>query len=95
MEEIRRDIVAGLGFCVILIGITLVFVEVVYGAGLAPGKGGSAGLCSGRTGGTRGPCNHRPVPMPPSSSHTMFSGFFLVILGAPLLIRLVDRAARR
>lgn len=37
MAEVRRDVVAGLGFCVILIVLTLVFVEAVYGFGLAPG----------------------------------------------------------
>jgi membrane AbrB-like protein len=37
MEEIRRDLTAGLGFCLILIVLTLVFVEVIYGLGLAPG----------------------------------------------------------
>ncbi|MEO9684293.1 MAG: AbrB family transcriptional regulator [Tateyamaria sp.] len=37
MTEVRRDIAAGLGFCVILIVLTLIFVEAVYGFGLAPG----------------------------------------------------------
>ncbi|MGB7262662.1 MAG: AbrB family transcriptional regulator [Albidovulum sp.] len=37
MGEVRRDLVAGAGFCVILIVLTLVFVEVVYSLDLAPG----------------------------------------------------------
>ncbi|WP_420011919.1 AbrB family transcriptional regulator [Tateyamaria sp.] len=37
MAEVRRDLAAGLGFCVILILLTLIFVEAVYGLGLAPG----------------------------------------------------------
>ncbi|WP_298839476.1 AbrB family transcriptional regulator [uncultured Roseobacter sp.] len=37
MQEVRRDIVAGLGFCVILIVLTIAFVEVIYAFGLAPG----------------------------------------------------------
>ncbi|APX12171.1 AbrB family transcriptional regulator [Tateyamaria omphalii] len=37
MAEIRRDLAAGLGFCVILIILTVIFVEGVYTAGLAPG----------------------------------------------------------
>ncbi|MGX9353911.1 AbrB family transcriptional regulator [Roseobacteraceae bacterium S113] len=37
MAEIRRDLLAGLGFCAILIVLTLAFVEAVYGLGLAPG----------------------------------------------------------
>ena len=34
--EIRRDLLAGLGLCVILIGLTLVFVEVIWLTDLAP-----------------------------------------------------------
>ncbi len=37
IQEIRRDLVAGLGFCGILIVLTVIFVEGVYGLGLAPG----------------------------------------------------------
>ncbi|WP_299611155.1 AbrB family transcriptional regulator [uncultured Tateyamaria sp.] len=37
MGEIRRDLAAGLGFCGILIVLTVIFVEGVYAAGLAPG----------------------------------------------------------
>ncbi len=35
--EVRRDVVAGLGFCAILFVLTFIFVEIVYGFGLAPG----------------------------------------------------------
>lgn len=37
MTEVRRDLAAGLGFCVILIVLTLIFVEAVYILELAPG----------------------------------------------------------
>ncbi|MEM8653163.1 MAG: AbrB family transcriptional regulator [Pseudomonadota bacterium] len=37
MGEIRRDLAAGLGFCGILIVLTVIFVEGVYATGLAPG----------------------------------------------------------
>lgn len=37
MEEIRRDLVAGTGFCLILMLLTLVAVEVIYTLDLAPG----------------------------------------------------------
>ncbi len=37
-EEVRRDVVAGLGFCGILIVLTVVFVEAIYHAGLAQGQ---------------------------------------------------------
>ncbi|WP_311733215.1 AbrB family transcriptional regulator [Sulfitobacter noctilucicola] len=36
LTEIRRDLTAGLGFCVILIILTVIFAEVIYAAGLAP-----------------------------------------------------------
>lgn len=37
MAEVKRDLVAGFGFCGILIVLTLIFVEAIYGFGLAPG----------------------------------------------------------
>lgn len=37
IKEVRRDLVAGLGFCLILIVLTLIFVEVIYNLNLAPG----------------------------------------------------------
>lgn len=37
MQEVQRDLVAGLGFCVILIVLTLIFVEGIYVLDLAPG----------------------------------------------------------
>lgn len=36
MAEVRRDLVAALGFCGILIVLTLIFAEVIYFTGLAP-----------------------------------------------------------
>ncbi len=37
MLEVRRDLTASLGFCLILIGLTVIFVEAIYMTGLAPG----------------------------------------------------------
>ena len=37
MAEVRRDLAASTGFCLILMALTLIFVEVVYALGLAPG----------------------------------------------------------
>ena len=37
VQEVRRDLTAGLGFCGLLLVLTFIFVEVVYGFGLAPG----------------------------------------------------------
>jgi membrane AbrB-like protein len=36
VAEIRRDLVAGFGFCLILVALTLVFTEVIFFSGLAP-----------------------------------------------------------
>ncbi|MEM7439411.1 MAG: AbrB family transcriptional regulator [Pseudomonadota bacterium] len=38
MAEVRRDLAAGFGFCVILIVLTLVFVETILALSLAPGR---------------------------------------------------------
>ena len=37
LTEIRRDLLSGLGFCLILILLTVVFVEAIYSLDLAPG----------------------------------------------------------
>ncbi|WP_439124579.1 AbrB family transcriptional regulator [Marivita sp.] len=37
LTEVRKDLTAGLGFCLILIILSLMFVEAIYGLGLAPG----------------------------------------------------------
>ena len=37
VTEVRRDLLAGLGFCALLIVLTVIFVETIYGFGLAPG----------------------------------------------------------
>lgn len=36
MSEVRKDLSAGIGFCLILIALTLIFAEVIYATGLAP-----------------------------------------------------------
>jgi len=36
MAEVRRDLVAGVGFCLILLVLTVIFTEGIYAAGLAP-----------------------------------------------------------
>lgn len=37
MQEVRHDLAAGAGFCVILMGLTLAVVELIWSMGLAPG----------------------------------------------------------
>ena len=38
MREVRKDLAAGFGFCALVILLTVVFVETIYGLGLAPGR---------------------------------------------------------
>lgn len=37
MVEVRRDLAAGIGYCGLLLVLTFIFVEIVYGLGLARG----------------------------------------------------------
>ncbi len=37
IAEVRKDLTAGLGFCLILIVLTMIFVEGIYSLGVAPG----------------------------------------------------------
>ena len=37
LSEVRRDVLAGFGYCGILIVLTVIFVEFIYQSGLAPG----------------------------------------------------------
>ena len=52
IQEVRRDLTAGLGFCVILTLLTVFFTESIYAAGLADGD--AAGLRPRRAGGIDG-----------------------------------------
>jgi hypothetical protein len=36
MEEIQKDVTAGLGFCVLLLLLAMIFAEIIHLAGLAP-----------------------------------------------------------
>ena len=47
LREARHDLIAGLGFCLILIVLTLVVVEAVYILGLAPGMEALLALAPG------------------------------------------------
>jgi len=47
MDEVRRDLTASLGFCGLLIGLTVIFVEIAYGLGLAPGMEALLALAPG------------------------------------------------
>ncbi|MEM6478586.1 MAG: AbrB family transcriptional regulator, partial [Pseudomonadota bacterium] len=86
--EVRRDIVAGLGFCLLLILLTVVFVEVIYQAGLAPGKETLLAFAPG------GQAELTVLALIVGAdvafvvAHHVLR-IFVVILGAPIAVRLI------
>ena len=87
MEEVRRDLVAGFGFCAILMVLTFVFVEVIYAGGLAPGMEALLAFAPG------GQAELTVLALIVGAdvafvvSHHVLR-IFIVILGAPLAVRL-------
>ncbi len=90
MAEVRRDLAAGLGFCGILIVLTLIFVELVYGTGLAPGMEALLAFAPG------GQAELTVLALIVGAdvafviAHHVLR-IFVVILGAPLFARLFNR----
>lgn len=92
--EIRRDLAAGLGFCGILIVLTLIFVEGVYLAGLAPGMETLLAFAPG------GQAELTVLALIVGAdvafvvAHHILR-IFVVILGAPIVVRMLgDKDAR-
>lgn len=90
MGEVQRDVVAGLGFCLILIVLTVIFVEGVYGLGLAPGQEVLLAFAPG------GQAELTVLALIVGADvafvvahHVM--RIFVVILGAPIAARFLDR----
>lgn len=86
MAEVRRDLAAGLGFCAILVVLTLIFVELVYGMGLAPGMEAVLAFAPG------GQAEMVVLALIVGADaafvvvHHVFR-IFVVILGAPIVVR--------
>ncbi|MEM6888914.1 MAG: AbrB family transcriptional regulator [Pseudomonadota bacterium] len=93
-REVQQDLTAGLGFCVILILLTLVFVEGVYVFGLAPGMETLLALAPG------GQAELTVLALVVGAdvafvvAHHVLR-LFVVILGAPLAARLLDPKSAR
>jgi len=91
--ELRRDVAAGLGFCVILIILTVIFVEGIYQAGLAPGQEALLAFAPG------GQAELTVLALIVGAdvafvvAHHVLR-LFVVILGAPLAVRLFSPRAR-
>jgi membrane AbrB-like protein len=90
MQEVRRDVVAGLGFCGILIVLTLIFVEGIYMLDLAPGMEALLAFAPG------GQAELTVLALIVGAdiafvvAHHILR-IFLIILGAPLAARLFNQ----
>ena len=93
MQEVRRDVVAGLGFCVILIVLTLIFVEGIYMFDMAPGMEALLAFAPG------GQAELTVLALIVGAdiafvvAHHILR-IFLVILGAPIAARLFNQDSR-
>lgn len=85
-QEVRRDIAAGLGFCVILIILTVVFVEGIYVTGLAPGMEALLSFAPGGQAELTVLALIVQADVAFVVAHHMLRIFF-VILGAPIVAR--------
>jgi hypothetical protein len=93
MAEVRRDLAAGVGFCGILIVLTLVFTEIVYGLGLAPPMEALLAFAPGGQAELAVLALIVGADMAFVIAHHVLR-MFLVILGAPVFARLFrDRFA--
>ena len=89
MVEVRRDLVASLGFCVLLMILTLIFVEAIYAFQLAPGMEALLSFAPG------GQAELTVLALIVGAdvafvvAHHILR-IFVVILGAPLAARLLN-----
>ncbi len=87
MQEVRRDLAAGLGFCLILIVLTLGVVETIYSLDLAPGMEALLAFAPG------GQAELTVLALIVGADAAFVVAhhvlrIFVVILGAPLVARL-------
>ena len=90
MAEIRRDLLASVGFCILLILLTFPFVELVYLAGLAPGTETLLAFAPGGQAELTVLALVVGADMAFVIAHHVLR-ILVVILGAPLFARLLDR----
>ncbi|MEL6689375.1 MAG: AbrB family transcriptional regulator [Pseudomonadota bacterium] len=92
MQEVKRDLAAGFGFCVILIILTIIFVEGIYMAGLAPGQEVLLAFAPGGQAELTVLALIVGADMAFVVAHHILR-IFTVILGAPIAVRLFDRGS--
>ncbi|MEM6275737.1 MAG: AbrB family transcriptional regulator [Pseudomonadota bacterium] len=90
MEEVRRDLAAGFGFCLLLIVLTVIFVEGIYMAGLAPGQDVLLAFAPGGQAELTVLALIVGADMAFVVAHHVLR-IFVVILGAPVAVRLFSR----
>ena len=93
LEEVRRDLLAGFGFCAILILLTLVFVEGIYMGGLAPGREAILAFAPGGQAELTVLALIVGADMAFVVAHHVLR-LFVVILGAPIAARLIGPAPK-
>ncbi|RMH42025.1 MAG: AbrB family transcriptional regulator [Alphaproteobacteria bacterium] len=93
MAEVRRDLAAGAGFCLVLIVLTLGVVEFVHGLGLAPGREALLAFAPGGQAELTVLALIVGADMAFVVAHHVLR-IFVVILGAPVAARLAGAARR-
>lgn len=93
LQEVRRDLTAGLGFCLILIVLTLVVLEVVLFLDLAPGREALLSFAPGGQAELTVLALIVGADMAFVVAHHVLR-IFVVILGAPFAARLLSSAPR-
>ena len=90
MLEVRRDVTAGLGFCVLLLILTVIFAEGIHLAGLAPVRETILAFAPGGQAELTVLALIVGADMAFVVAHHVLR-IFVVILGAPLFARLFDK----
>lgn len=93
MEEVRRDLLAGFGFCLILIALTVLVVEVIILTDLAPGMEALLAFAPGGQAELTVLALIVGADMAFVVAHHVLR-IFVVILGAPLAVRLFSPRLR-
>ena len=90
VTEVRRDVTAGLGFCVLLLILTVIFAEAIHLAGLAPARETILAFAPGGQAELTVLALIVGADMAFVVAHHVLR-IFVVILGAPLFARVFDK----
>lgn len=93
MAEVRRDLLAGVGFCLLLIVLTVLMVEVIHATNLAPGREALLAFAPGGQAELTVLALVVGADMAFVVAHHVLR-IFVVILGAPVAARLMAAGPR-